>query len=68
MYDSKNNYRDYFNTMKKYVKITKLAQEIGINNSTICLFMRHEEHNGQLSIDKLEKLRTYCVDSLNNLM
>lgn len=57
-------YRASLNECKKYLKLTKFANEVGVSNSSLSYFLKGSQYDHLLSIDKLETLcnhiSSYC--------
>lgn len=53
---SKNDYRSFFANVRNVIKIRHFLKIVGIPESTFSLFMRGEEWNYMLSIDRCNTL------------
>lgn len=63
---SKAEYRRYFRIMKKYVELTVICKEIGVNCSNLSHFLNDETGGTDwiISLDKLEQLHIACKSRL----
>ena len=52
----KSTYRDRLRIMKKYIKLSVIAKEVGIPKNLLSLFMKFDAYDYVLSVDKLEAL------------
>lgn len=61
---SKNEYRSFFASCKQYLKLSQFCTAAGIDKSRFYVFMRGEEHNYLISLDKLrtmyDLIRMFC--------
>ena len=60
----KCDFRSYFANVKKYVKLTPLCKEIGINQSALSRFLMGEAYDYVISLDTLQRLYNHLQDTL----
>ena len=63
----KSIYRDRLRSFQKYVKITVLAAEFGINKVNLSRFLKGPEYDYYISLEKLESLVQYIENTLASL-
>lgn len=49
-------YRALFNDMKKYIKLSVFANEVGIHSSALSKFMQDPLFDYQISLEKLDSM------------
>lgn len=52
--------------LKKYVKISTLAKEFGISQPTLSRFLKNDQFDYQISLDKITNFYNYCLDTLRD--
>lgn len=65
---TKAEYRRYFADVKTYVKITIIAAECGISLSSLSKFMKSNNYDFLLSLDKCNVLFNAIQDRLNSFV
>ena len=63
---TKNQYRNFFVSIKDDVKLTKIVESIGFNRNTFSLFINGNDD--VLSIVSLEKIRNKTLDTAKGIM
>lgn len=53
---TKNEYRQFFANVQPFIKINYFLKQLKINHSNYCMFMKGDDWNRFLSIDKLDSL------------
>ncbi len=63
----KSEYRDFFADVKPFLKINYFLKKEGISSGAFSLFMRGEEHDYCISLDRLERVYDDVVQTLENI-
>lgn len=63
----KSFYREWLRNVQMYVKISKLAKEVGIRQNLLSLFMKDSAYDYCLSVQKLQLLHDHIVETLSNV-
>lgn len=66
--NTKNSYREYFADVQRYVKITKIIDDIGENRSNYSKFMKGPDFDFFLSIEKCQVIENAVKSALNDLL
>lgn len=66
MYD-KHFYRTSLNEIKRYVKLGQFCDDIGLSRSTLSMFLKSEQFDYQISVEKLDMLYMSVKDFFNKL-
>lgn len=66
MSDNKAEYRSYFAQCMPVVKMSYFLRLTGTSSSTFSKFMKHEEYDYFMSIEKLEKLKRIIKEVLDS--
>lgn len=64
---SKNEFRTFFAKCKPFIKMNYFLKRAGITSAAFSLFMRGEEHNYCLSIERLNGLYDDLVQTLEKV-
>lgn len=56
MLKAKADYRQYFASVKMWLKMNYFLKQVNIDSSNFSRFLRSDEHDYLVSIDKLNKL------------
>lgn len=64
---TKNEYRTFFASCKDFLKMRYFLQKVGIASSTFSLFMRGEEMNYIISLDKLHNLYDEVMHAIEKI-
>ena len=59
----KSMYRDRLRNLKRYIKVSVIAKEVGIPSNLLSLFMKSQAYDYTLSIDKLDLLMRH-IDNI----
>lgn len=65
---TKSSYRDYFKSIMRYVKLTKIAEDNGIAKSTVSMFLKDSHFDYQMSLEKLELLKKIVDETILDLV
>ena len=65
---TKSEYRRYFAQCKSFIKFKYFLKECNINESCFSKFMQDELFDYQISIAKLEQLKSCITDTYYNLI
>lgn len=63
---SKSYYRDLLRDLKPYIKLAAFARQIGMNPSTLSLFMRSPDNDYMISLGRLQELERAIMDFMSN--
>ena len=63
---SKSSYRDFLIECKPFIKLSVFAKMIDLNPSTLSLFMKSDNNDYMISVDKLQELIDLIVDTMRN--
>lgn len=64
---NKSFYRTSLNDCKKYIKLGLFADEVGISRSALTMFLKSEEFDYQISLEKLDLLYNTVKNYCNNI-
>lgn len=64
---TKSYIRLRLNVLCKYIKLSVLAKEYGLNQSSLSRFMKNSEHDYQLSLEKANGFYLYVVEALEKM-
>lgn len=64
---SKNDYRSFFAECKQYLKLSQFCTAAGIDKSRFYVFMRGEQHNYLISLDKLRTMYNLIQQFCDNI-
>lgn len=62
----KSSYRDFLIECKPFIKLSVFAKMIDLNPSTLSLFMKSDNNDYMISVDKLQELTDLIVDTMRN--
>lgn len=65
---SKNSYREYFASVRKYVKMKPFLELASITNANFSYFMKGESFNHLISIEKFQCLESLLKDTLQKIV
>lgn len=63
---SKSYVRDFLIECKPFIKLSVFAKMIGLNPSTLSLFMKSKDNDYMISSDKLEELTQLITETMRN--
>lgn len=62
---TKNDYRMFFASCKPMLKLKYFVEAAGVNHVTFYRFMKSEDFNRELSIEKLELIKSCITEILS---
>lgn len=65
---TKSDYRSFFAKCKKYVKLSVLCNEIGVNQSALSRFMMDQAYDYVMSLETLDRLYIHLQRVLENIV
>lgn len=63
----KSDYRDFFASVKPFVKINYFLKRAGISSGAFSLFMRGESHDYCLSVESFQRIYDDLTDVLGKI-
>ena len=63
----KSFYRQWLRNVQKYVKIGKLAAEVGVRQNLLSLFMKSDAYDYCISVEKFQLVHDQIVSVLSNV-
>ena len=64
----KNNYREFFTSIKSIIKFAPFLDELGINRSAFCRFLKNDNFDYEVSSHKLSDLKALIIEKCTNLL
>lgn len=62
----KSYYFDFLTECKPFIKLSVFARMVGLNPSTLSLFLRSRDNEYMISVDKLQQLVDLISDTVKN--
>lgn len=63
---NKSYYRNLFMELKPFIKLSAFCRIVGIDRSALSLFLRDEQHDHCISLQKLGELERAIMDFMSN--
>lgn len=64
----KNYYREFFTSIKGFIKFAPFLDELGINRSAFCRFLKNDNFDYEVSTNKLSDLKSLIIEKCQNLL
>ena len=64
---SKNEYRSFFAECMPFLKLKYFCNQVGLSNATLSMFMRGNQFDYMISLDKLNDLYSAITCKLNEI-
>lgn len=64
----KNYYREFFTSIKSFVKFAPFLDELGIHKSAFSRFLKNDNFDYEITINKLSDLKALITEKFNNLL